>query len=122
MPLCKLCNNLKKKAARFRLAFDFTPGELEISANTAKCLACKILLDGVLRFEGHDWIFSNDISRIYAHGSPNGKDSLTLELHFKDERPKLDLEFYDKCEESNSEAIVLRSSVSPLPPLRVPSS
>lgn len=94
MPICALCNNLKKRNRDDqRLAFDFTPGDLVQSAGVSQCLVCKVLLDGILRFEG-PWKLNEDVTRIYLIGLTRQEDSLTLEIYFSDDRPKLVLEFY----------------------------
>ena len=100
MSQCSLCNNLKKKDEDdFRLAFDFVPSELFVSAKLAQCLVCKVILDGIRRFQQDSWEFSTDITRVYAYGLTKQQDSLYLELYFRDDRPKLVLEFYHRPEE-----------------------
>jgi hypothetical protein len=93
MTQCRLCYNLKKKNEDdFRLAFDFAPSDLEKSAG-AQCAVCKMILDGILHFEDA-WDLSKDVSHIYVFGLSKEQDSLSLEVYFKDEQPKLVLELY----------------------------
>jgi len=100
MSQCNLCNNLKKKNEDdFRLAFDFVLSELVKSTKPAKCLACEVVLDGILRFEENSWEFSKDVARVYAYGLAKQQDSLSLALYFRDDRPKLVLEFYHRPQE-----------------------
>jgi hypothetical protein len=93
MSQCNLCNNLKKKDEDdVRLAFDFVPSELDRSAE-AKCLACNVILAGILHYED-GWTLAEDVTHIYVLGLANKEDSLSLELYFRDDRPKIVLEFY----------------------------
>jgi hypothetical protein len=97
MSPCIVCKNLKKNEDDFRLAFDFVPSELIKSAKATKCVACKLLLDGILRFEEESWNFSRDVTRVYANGlTKKQSDTLSVEVYFNDDRPKLVLEFYNK--------------------------
>lgn len=93
MSQCNLCNNLKKKNEDdVRLAFDFVPSELDRSAE-AKCPACNVILAGILHSED-GWTFAEDVTHIYVFGLAKKEDSLSLELYFRDDRPKVVLEFY----------------------------
>lgn len=67
--------------------------DLLVSAKTTKCLACNLLLNGVLSFKNEPWDFVDDVSRCYVYGLKD-EGSLSMELYFKNERPKLILEFY----------------------------
>ncbi|KAH8782076.1 heterokaryon incompatibility protein-domain-containing protein [Hyaloscypha finlandica] len=93
MSQCNLCNNLKKKSEDdVRLAFDFVPSELDRSAE-AKCPACDVILAGILHSED-GWTLAEDVTHIYVFGLAKEEDSLSLELYFRDDRPKVVLEFY----------------------------
>ncbi|TVY88520.1 hypothetical protein LAWI1_G007433 [Lachnellula willkommii] len=93
MSQCNLCNDLKKKSEDdVRLAFDFVPSELNRSAE-AKCPACNVILAGILHSED-GWTFAEDVTHIYVFALAKEEDSLSLELYFRDDRPKVVLEFY----------------------------
>jgi hypothetical protein len=93
MSRCNLCNNLKKKNEDdVRLAFDFEASELRRSAE-AKCPACQVILAGIQRSED-GWTLAEDVARTYVYGLANKEDSLSLEIYFRDDRPKVILEFY----------------------------
>lgn len=93
MPQCSLCNDLKKRGEDdVRLAFDFIPSELEMSAE-AKCTACIVILAGI-RHSEDGWTLAENVTRIYVFALAKEGDSLSLELYFKDDRPKVVLEFY----------------------------
>ncbi|TVY22392.1 hypothetical protein LHYA1_G008428 [Lachnellula hyalina] len=93
MSQCNLCNNLRKKSEDdVRLAFDFVPSELNRSAE-AKCPACNVILAGILQSED-GWTLAGDITHIYVFALAKNEDSLSLELYFRDDRPKVVLEFY----------------------------
>jgi hypothetical protein len=103
MSSCIVCKNLKKNEDDFRLAFDFVPSELIKSAKATKCVASKLLLDGILRFEDESWKISKDVTRVYANGlTKEQSDTLSVEVYFKDTRPKIVLEFYNKQEKDAS--------------------
>jgi hypothetical protein len=96
---CGLCNGLEKKYEHdMRLAFDFVPEELIRSAYENGCASCKVIATGIRTWAaGTNWFLERDVRRVYArcHGiMTNGKPkTLSLELYFMDERPKLELEF-----------------------------
>jgi hypothetical protein len=93
MSHCNLCNNLKKRSEDdIRLAFDFNPSELDRSAE-AKCPACNVILAGILNSED-GWKLAEDVTHIYVFGLAKKEDSLSLELYFRDDRPKVVLELY----------------------------
>lgn len=98
MASCSICNNQEKKDDDdVRLAFDFTPGELIRSIHKAGCSACAIILAGLRGYESRSWAFEQDVRRVYAQcrSMRNGKsDTLCLELYFKNDRPKVELEFF----------------------------
>jgi hypothetical protein len=103
MTSCKLCKNLNKSEEDFRLAFDFVPSELIESVKATKCVVCKLLLDGILRFEEKSWQFSKDVSQVYAQGLTEALgDTLSVEVYFKNDQPKLVLEFYSKQDKEAS--------------------
>jgi hypothetical protein len=59
-----------------------------------KCFACSFILEGILRFEDASWSFIEDVSRFYLYALESESDSLTLEIYFHAEKPKLVLEFF----------------------------
>jgi hypothetical protein len=83
---------MKKSEDDVRLAFDFVPSELDRSAE-AKCPACNVILAGILHSED-GWTLAEDVTHIYVFGLAKKEDSLSLELYFRDDRPKVVLEFY----------------------------
>lgn len=105
MARCGLCHNLEKEEDDLRLAFDFVPTQLLKSANGLNCVSCALILEGVLRFEDESWSFDKHVARIYAYCLESENDTLSLELYFNDDRPKLILEYFcrDKgCKGSES--------------------
>jgi hypothetical protein len=98
MARCNLCNDQEKKDEDdVRLAFDFTPDKLIQSASRRGCSSCTVILDGIRESETHSWSFEQHVRQVYARcrGTHNQKsDSLSLEIYFKDDRPKLELEFF----------------------------
>ncbi|CZR68732.1 uncharacterized protein PAC_18631 [Phialocephala subalpina] len=101
MDRCKLCNNLKKKDEDdVRAAFDFTPGQLVESASIKECGSCMTILEGLLCFEDETWSFEDDVRLVYATALGGNDETLSLELYFCDDRPKLLLEFLLKGEDN----------------------
>jgi hypothetical protein len=96
MTRCGLCYDLEKEEDDVRLAFDFPPTQLLRSAKAQKCISCAFILEGVLRFEDESWSFDKDVTRAYVYGLGIENDSLSMELYFNDERPKLVLEFFHR--------------------------
>jgi hypothetical protein len=97
MAPCSLCNDLKKRDDDDpRLACDISPGDLlkaglEIQS---RCASCSFIVEGILKFEDATWTLAKDVSRVYLYALSDRFESLTLELYFYKERPKLVLEFY----------------------------
>jgi hypothetical protein len=95
---CALCNDqVKRDEGDERLAFDFTPSQLQRSAFDNGCESCLVILEGLRQSEGKDWRWYRDIRRVYARClSKQGafQDTLRLEIYFVDDRPKLELEYY----------------------------
>jgi hypothetical protein len=96
---CSLCHGLARKDDDdARLAFDFTPHELVRSAYYHRCDSCLVILEGLRQSETPEWSWQRDIRRVYArcHDKLRGsfQDTLRLEVHFVDDRPKLKLEYY----------------------------
>jgi hypothetical protein len=99
---CQLCHGLEKADPDdSRLASDFTPKQLLDSKSLTKCFACSFILEGILRFEDASWTFVKDVSRVYLYALENESDSLTLEIYFHADRPKLVLEFFTAGECAN---------------------
>lgn len=98
MAFCGLCHNLEKKdEGDARLAFDFTPEEIVRSAYEGPCDSCTVILEGLRQVESNEWTFQRDVRRVYARCCSIRKsyhDSLTLEVYFVDDRPKIELEFF----------------------------
>jgi hypothetical protein len=98
MARCPLCNDQEKRDdTDARLAFDFTPEELLLSAFEQPCSSCLVILEGLRQSETDDWSFQHDVRRVYARCCGKRKyhpDSLLLEVYFTDDRPKLELEYY----------------------------
>lgn len=53
-----------------------------------------MLLEGIRQFEDSSWHFEQDVSRVYVYGLSKTPDTLSAEVYYKDDRPKLILEFY----------------------------
>ena len=98
---CEICNDLDKRDEDdVCLAFEFTPDELARSAYGAfggRCDSCIIILEAIRQFESPDRVFKRDVKKVYARCREkhrHGTESLSLELFFKDDQPKLLLELY----------------------------
>jgi hypothetical protein len=104
MTSCKLCNGLEKRYSFDpRLAFDFAPDELYASAYLQGCQYCLVILEG-LQQSGtfYSGVFQKDVRRVYARCCDERQghfDTLSVEMYFVDERPKLQLKFYTKTPE-----------------------
>ena len=98
MVRCALCNDqVKRDEDDERLAFDFTPSQLQRSAFDNGCESCLVILEGLRQSEGKDWRWYRDIRRVYARclcKQGGFQDTLRLEIYFVDDRPKLELEYY----------------------------
>jgi hypothetical protein len=99
MAHCDLCNDQEKKSEEdARLGFDFIPEEIVRSACERGCASSNAILQSVRRWgNNNDWSFEQHGRRVYARcrGLANQKvDTLSLELYFEDERPKLELELF----------------------------
>ncbi|KAI0379662.1 heterokaryon incompatibility protein-domain-containing protein [Hypomontagnella monticulosa] len=102
---CKLCSNFEPKTIdgipQSRVAFDFGPAELEISA--ISCPYCSIVLAAIQEFEPES--LKDTIAWIYARGpADNPHHTLSLEVYFKDSlpqlRPKLELELHSLSDDA----------------------
>jgi hypothetical protein len=98
MSPCALCNDQKKRDEDdVRLAFDFTPEELLHSARDGRCDSCLVILAGLQQATTLGLSsFEDDVRRVNARcrGQRHGRcDTLSLEVYFLDERPKLELEY-----------------------------
>ncbi|CAO2655697.1 Nn.00g045000.m01.CDS01 [Neocucurbitaria sp. VM-36] len=115
-----LCNDqIKRDEDDARLAFDFTPEELQRSAFDEGCDSCLMILEGLRQSETPDWSLQRDIRRVYArcqYKRLNFQETLRLEVYFMDDRPKLELEFYSLQPHAHEtqawKAILPRPSVS----------
>jgi hypothetical protein len=95
---CTLCHNqVKRDEADARLAFEFTPSQLQWSAYHRRCESCLVILEGLRQSEAPDWKWQRDIRKVYAicHSKRGPfQDTLRLEVYFVDDRPMLELEYY----------------------------
>jgi hypothetical protein len=101
---CALCNDQEKRdEGDVRLAFDFTPEELLHSARDGRCDSCLVILAGLQQATTLGLSsFEDDVRRVNARcrGQRHGRcDTLSLEVYFLDERPRLELEYcsFDSC-------------------------
>ncbi|KAF8851360.1 HET-domain-containing protein [Acephala macrosclerotiorum] len=122
MAQCNLCNNLEKRDEDdVRAAFDFTPKELLESTKNKDCSSCTLILEGLRCYENETWLFEHDVRRVYARCLGKDDESLSLEVFFCDDRPKLVLEFFYKDQENQENiehsilAIKARNSISDHP-------
>lgn len=98
---CAVCNNFGKRMLRTyvlrpqsRFAFDFTAEEIIKTSSNSKCPYCCIVLQGIQQFEQHIGPFESSVARVYARGPFETKPhTLSLEIYFKDSRPKLEIEY-----------------------------
>ncbi|KAF4459988.1 HET-domain-containing [Fusarium albosuccineum] len=114
MESCPLCNDLKKKPSRARIAFDFPPDKLTARAT---CAVCRVIYEAIRSMEDATWRFSKDVSWVYATANVEKNETLCLEVYFKDDRPKYIFELFFRQGdhlEDNEElcAIKPRSSIS----------
>lgn len=92
---CHLCNDLKKKdESRPRLALELTAEQCIRAIESKSCSICSLIVDGIRRFENASWSLRNDVSRVYLYALSSKGESLTAEVYFRTDRPKLVLEFY----------------------------
>lgn len=94
MPPCQTCHWLQKPAGKPRLFFEFTPAELQQSALRRRCRQCHLLLTGVEKMQDGTWSFINDVSRVYGYAQATCHDTLTLEVYFLPDRPRIMLELF----------------------------
>ena len=98
-PPCRLCNNLQRRILsgqipQYRAAFDFSPTSLAESSGS--CPFCAIILSGIRQFEPH---ICDTVVWIYARGPAEvPPQTLSLELYYRDSRPKLELELHAQTE------------------------
>lgn len=91
---CSICHNLTISKRAVRLALDFEPHELTRSVSSTDCSLCAVLLAGICEFEDTTWSIHKSISRVYVYGLTTSNDTLYAEIYFKDDRPKLVIEFH----------------------------
>jgi hypothetical protein len=96
MARCLVCYDLEKKDPDDpRLASEFVPNQLlAVSNNRNHCAACSFILEGIRHFEDETWKFAKDVSRVYLYALASEDDSLTVEIYFHADRPKLVLEYF----------------------------
>jgi hypothetical protein len=95
MPLCSVCHDLRKRDVDGpKLACDFTPERLLNAAKLRHCSVCSFVLKGILLYEDGTWTMRDDVSLVYLYAMSKRGDSLTLEIYFRTEKPKLVLEFF----------------------------
>ncbi|KAI1257001.1 hypothetical protein MGN70_000039 [Eutypa lata] len=108
--ICSLCNGLeKKKDEDVRLALEFRPEELLHSVEIDGCSSCALILDAVTRFGEAQlldsrplaWSLVDDIARVYVYGLSTARDTLSLEIYFRSEKPKRILELFYPEQGSN---------------------
>ncbi|KAL6704426.1 hypothetical protein ACN47E_008278 [Coniothyrium glycines] len=114
MSRCTVCNNLEKRDEDdVRLGFEFAPRDLVKTAFLRGCDVCLVLNEGLRQVSGDSWMYPDDIRSVYARCLEKCRDELStlyLEVYFKDERPKLMLEFY--CSRKTAwKSILPRTSV-----------
>ncbi|KAJ8112821.1 hypothetical protein OPT61_g4899 [Boeremia exigua] len=116
---CDLCYDLQKKDVDdLKLALEFTADQALRVEESKSCDICSLIVEGVRQFEDASWSLGKDVSRVYIYALSNRGDSLTAEVYFHTDRPKLVLEFYHTGEwKPPWEAIRRRSSVTGYPVL-----
>jgi hypothetical protein len=105
---CNICNNLEKRQLReflnvlqHRVAFDCTIAELQDASQA--CRYCRILLRGVQRCLSEEKNSLSSISRVYVCGPADDRPrTLSLEIYFEGDRPKLEIEFHSRDEKGMS--------------------
>jgi hypothetical protein len=92
---CQVCRGLKKEDnSGQRLACEITSKQL-LNAHTSRhCKICSFIVDGILLYEDSTWTIGEDVSLAYLYALSNRGDTLTLEIYFRTERPKLVLEYF----------------------------
>lgn len=103
-PPCGTCGDLNTEVWESFLSLKFAPAELQRSAVQQNCDQCKILLAGLQLMEDGTWTLLDDVSEVYGRGRAPWyrgegriKSTLTLEVHFKKDRPSVTLEFFQRC-------------------------
>lgn len=92
---CGLCYDLRKKDVDDpKLALELTAEQVLRVEESKSCDICSLIVGGVRQFEDTSWSLEKDVSRVYIYALSNRGDSLTAELYFRTDRPKLVLEFY----------------------------
>ncbi|KAJ0108235.1 uncharacterized protein J7T55_000200 [Diaporthe amygdali] len=99
-PPCSLCNNLGKRSPHDnRLALDFTYEMLSRNGETGACKSCALMLEAIERFVSSP---ARAISRVYVYGLAANCNTLSVEIYFKDGRPKLILELFHHLDDSEA--------------------
>ncbi|KAK8066653.1 HET-domain-containing protein [Apiospora hydei] len=109
---CQLCHGLQPNSGTSRLFLECKPDDLLQSANLG-CESCGFLLRGLQAKEDSSWSLK-DVSTVYGYGFRSEHDTLTLEIYFVQERPKVVLEFFvtDFTKPLQCEAIRPRASMN----------
>lgn len=99
MARCALCNNQEKRRKyQTRLGFDFTPEQLVQSACVKGCDSCLVILEALRQAKSLNGCrLSQDVRTVYVrchNQRKNHTDSLSIEVYFVDDRPRVDLELY----------------------------
>ena len=95
MARCNLCCDLRKKDVDDpSLAVDMTASQLLSAADVGRCDVCSFIVDGILRFEDPTWTLEKDVSRLYLYALSERDDTLSVDIYFRTEKPKLVLEFF----------------------------
>jgi hypothetical protein len=97
MKHCELCHDLvKRNDADERLAFEFTPEQINYFAFLDGCESCLVIFEGLRQSQSSQWSLK-DVRVVLArcHDQRGSfQDTLRLEIFFIDDRPKLELEYY----------------------------
>lgn len=98
MTNCTLCHGLVKRSEDdARLAFEFTPEQINYVAFLEGCEPCLVILEGLRQSQSTHWNLERDVKLVLArcYGKRGAfRETLRLEIFFLDERPKLELEYY----------------------------
>lgn len=110
--VCELCHDLHRNGRTSRVVLECKPDELIQSAGINQCSSCDILLRGLRLMEDDSWSLEDALS-LYGYGFRD-HDTLIVEIHFKQDRPRIELEFYqaDQCEGCESEALIFHKPFS----------
>lgn len=95
MTSCPLCLDFKKRDEDDpRFSCELTAQQILDVRNQQNCDVCLVVIQGILLFEDATWSLKEDVSRVYLYALSGEQDTLTLEVYFHAERPKLVLEYF----------------------------